>query len=148
MIKILLLTSMFLFAAPTVNADILEIGPGEPYSTIQDAIDAASPGDTIIVDARIYNEYLHITTDNLTIDGAGIDQSIIDLDELTSYWHYSGCSSSYASRADVLISGYGSPDEGARGTITVTILRDVNGDFIVDIFDLVMVANHYGKTTP
>ena len=88
---------------------------GTPYSNIQDAIDAAISGQTIIVGPGTYPEYLHITTDGLTIEGAGIDLSIIDLDGLLPYWHYSGCSSSYASRAGVLISGYGSPDEIVEG---------------------------------
>ena len=100
---------------------LLNKGPGDPgevwnlttttkYFTIQAAIDVAASGDTIIVGPGTYTEYLHITTDDLTIEGAGIDQSIIDLDGLTPYWHYP-CSGSYASRAGVLISGYGSPDE-------------------------------------
>lgn len=80
------------------------------YDTIQGAIDEANPGDLIEADAGTYPEYLHITTDDLTIQGAGIDQSIIDLDGLLPYWHYPG-SGSYASRAGVHISGYGSPDE-------------------------------------
>jgi len=86
-----------------------------PYTTlgtaahsIQDAIDAAAEGDTVDVAAGTYAEYIHITTDNLIVQGAGIDQSIIDLNGLTPYWHYPG-SSSYASRAGVLMSGYGSP---------------------------------------
>ncbi|MCK4512970.1 hypothetical protein KAW64_14590, partial [bacterium] len=81
------------------------------YTYIQEAIDGAVPGDAIDVSAGTYAEYLHITTDNLTVEGAGIDQSIIDLDGLMPYWHYDGCSTSYASRAGVLLSGYGSPDE-------------------------------------
>ncbi len=80
------------------------------FATIQAAINAASSGDTINVAAGTYTEYLHITTDGLTIEGAGIDQSIIDLDSLTPYWHYPG-DGSFASRAGVLISGYQSTDE-------------------------------------
>lgn len=44
-----LLTSMFLIAMPIVKASTLEVGPGKPYTTIQDAIDAAGPGDTVLV---------------------------------------------------------------------------------------------------
>jgi len=81
------------------------------YYTIQAAIDDADSGNTIQVGAGTYPEYLHITTDGLTIEGAGIDASIIDLEGLTPYWHYVGCSSSFASRAGVLITGYESDDQ-------------------------------------
>jgi len=81
------------------------------FDVIQDGVDAVVSGGTVNVAAGTYAEYLHITTDGLTIQGAGIGQSIIDLDGLTPYWHYAGCSSSFASRAGVYISGYGSPDE-------------------------------------
>ena len=85
----------------------------DAFVTIQEGIDAVS-GSTVNVAAGTYPEYIHITTDNLTVQGAGIDQSIIDLDGLLPYWHYPG-NGSYASRAGVLISGYGSPDEIAEG---------------------------------
>ncbi len=89
----------------TVDWDVAD----DHYTYIQEAIDAAT-STTINVAAGTYREYLHITTDGLTIEGAGIDVSIIDLDGLTPYWHYPG-NKSYASRAGVLISGYGSADE-------------------------------------
>jgi parallel beta-helix repeat protein len=101
------MVASFLIFAMTASAG--DIYVPDDYLTIQAAIDVAWPGDTIHVAAGTYREYLHITTDHLTIIGAGIDQCIIDLDGLTPYWHYTG--SSYASRAGVLISGYGSPDQ-------------------------------------
>jgi parallel beta-helix repeat protein len=89
------------------------INTAEDFYTIQAAIDDDDTvyGDTIVVDPGTYNEYVHITKDGLTIQGAGIDKSIIDMNGLTPYWHYSSCSSSFASRGGILISGYGSPDE-------------------------------------
>lgn len=103
--------AFLILVAFSATASAAVINVPTAYPTIQAAIDNASSGDTIIVSAGTYTEYLHITTDDLTIEGAGIDQSIIDLDGLTPYWHYSGCSRSYASRSGVLISGYGSPDQ-------------------------------------
>ncbi|MBA7650866.1 hypothetical protein ES703_58679 [subsurface metagenome] len=90
-----------------------DIDEDNDFATIQAAIDAASPNDTIIVTEGTYREYLHITTDGLTVQGAGIDQSIIDLDGLIPYWHYPG--GSFGSRAGVLITGYGSPDDIIEG---------------------------------
>jgi hypothetical protein len=46
-------------------------GPTYSYSTIQAAINAAYSGDVIQVAAGIYEEQLHITTNNLSILGAG-----------------------------------------------------------------------------
>ncbi len=80
------------------------------FDNIQDGIDAVA-SSMVNVAAGTYPEYLIIYKDGLTIQGAGIDVSIIDLDGLIPYWHYSGCSSSFASRAGVLISGWGSPDD-------------------------------------
>ena len=107
---LVLVFSFSLIPAMPAMATTINV-PGD-HSTIQAAIDAASPYDTINVAAGTYTEYLHITTDDLTIEGAGIDQSIIDLDGLTPYWHYGTCSGSFASRAGVYIVGYtGTADE-------------------------------------
>ena len=58
------------------------------FPTIQEAVDAAAPGDTIQLGAGLfdyffthpdfyYDMYVFISTDNLTLRGAGIDQTVI-----------------------------------------------------------------------
>jgi len=46
--------------------------------TIQAAIDAASPGDVVNMSAGHFEEQLHITTENLTLAGAGIASTFIE----------------------------------------------------------------------
>ncbi len=46
--------------------------------TIQAAIDAAAPGDAIVVEGGHFEEQLHVTKDNLTVTGAGVDVTYID----------------------------------------------------------------------
>ena len=56
----------------------LTVGLGGTYSTIQAAVDAAGNGDTIEIAAGTYREQVTVDGKNITIHGAGSDQTIIE----------------------------------------------------------------------
>jgi hypothetical protein len=58
--------NMSTFASATFGTHVVE--PGE---SIQDAVDAASPGDTVIVKPGTYRESVRISTDGLTLRAHG-----------------------------------------------------------------------------
>ncbi len=68
-ILVLALVSCGLLAGAATGATITV--PAD-YGTIQQAIDAAVPGDTVAISAGNYEEQLHITKNNLTLAGAGV----------------------------------------------------------------------------
>jgi hypothetical protein len=76
----LLLTAVMLLMAPLTLAATLCVNPGGTsgcYASIQSAIDAANPRDTISIAPGIYAESLSINKD-LKLQGAGIAQTILD----------------------------------------------------------------------
>ena len=68
------LAALLVFAAPAW-ADTISVP--RDYKTIQEAVDAAARGDTVLVAAGVYNETVTIAK-ALTLCGAGPDQTIID----------------------------------------------------------------------
>jgi len=84
-----------LLLASTVQAADLQVGPGETYTTIQSAVDAAEPaGDVIHVAAGTYLEQVLVDGKSLTILGAGAGlttvqcPAVIQIFYTTSYDHY------------------------------------------------------------
>ncbi len=78
MMLIILLVSMMSFICniqPASAAATLDVGPGLTYTTIQAAVNAANPGDTINIGAGVYDEQVVIEK-SLTLQGAG-DTTII-----------------------------------------------------------------------
>lgn len=74
------------------------------YTTIQDGIDAANPGDTIIVDSGTYHESQILINKPLNLTGMGADTTIIDGDNAPL--SDGGLVRVTASTGDVVFSGF------------------------------------------
>jgi parallel beta-helix repeat protein len=63
--------------------EILRVGDG--YDTIQDAVDAARPGDLVLIGAGTYHEAVEVTTERLVIRGEDRNEVVLDgRDKLTN----------------------------------------------------------------
>lgn len=77
---LMMITLVSVFQAASVSAyETLEVGVEKPYATIQDAIDAASPGDTVLVYPGTYNEAITIYKSVILTSSDGPESTIIDL---------------------------------------------------------------------
>ena len=130
---LLLVFGLLAAFAGVSTAATLTVGPGQAYTTIQSAINAASAGDTINVKAGLYTEDLDIDKNNLalkSIDGPGLAeiQGVAKADVIT-----------VGSGLGVTIDGFrilpggfantGIYFEGGATTDPVTIINNVIEDF-------------------
>jgi len=60
------------------SSNVLEVGAGKSFGTIQDAVDDAFTGDLILISPGVYNESVTVTTPYLTIRGTDRNSVIID----------------------------------------------------------------------
>ena len=132
---LVLVVSLALVAPAPVLADVIDV-PGD-YDTIQEAIDAASDGDTVVVAAGLYEENVEIDK-SLTLKGAqaGVDarnrsgaETIIEPDE--------GTGIRIITAADIVIvidgltvrnaeHGIGTPEPEMAADLTVRNVRVLN----------------------
>jgi hypothetical protein len=62
-------------ALPLAAGDALRVGPGQPFATIQSAIDAAAPGDLVLVEPGSYPRFT-VAAKELAILAAGASFSV------------------------------------------------------------------------
>jgi pectin methylesterase-like acyl-CoA thioesterase len=67
-----------------VATTILTVGTGGTYSTIQAAVDAAGNGDRIEIAAGTYREQVTVNGKDITLQGAGSGQTIIEAPDAAS----------------------------------------------------------------
>ncbi len=65
-------------AAMAAGADDGVLAVPEEFDTIQAAIDAASPGDLVLISPGVYNEAVNVVTDELTIRGLDRNEVVLD----------------------------------------------------------------------
>ena len=130
-----LLFVVFLIAIQTVSTATTIYVPDD-YSTIQAAVDAASPGDTIIVRDGTYTENIDVNKDNLTIRSEnGAEGAVIQAAGPND--HVFELTADY-----VEVSGF--TVKGASGNNIAGIFLDARCS---NIFDNILIENGIGIET-
>jgi hypothetical protein len=65
-------------AEPSPSGEFQTLRVPDDYETIQAAVDAAGPGDLILIAPGVYTEAVDVTTNNLTIRGLDRNEVILD----------------------------------------------------------------------
>jgi parallel beta-helix repeat protein len=76
--KILICILAILVNIGLAGAATLNVGQGQKYITIQSAIDAANPGDTVSVGEGVYVENVLIKKNDITLIGVNKEKTIIE----------------------------------------------------------------------
>jgi hypothetical protein len=77
MLRIVIGLAFPLLGSAPALAATLQVGPGQPYALPSAAIRAAHDGDTVLIAAGEYVDCAVVTASNLTIEGAGRDNSTV-----------------------------------------------------------------------
>lgn len=137
--------------ASGASADgVLEV-PAE-FGTIQDAVDAAAPGDLVLISAGTYNEAVNVTTDEITIRGLDRNEVVLDgnfeLDNGIRVLGANGVIVENLTAQNYTSNGvYWTSVDGYRGSY-ITAYR--NGDYGVYAFDSIngQLDNSYAAGSP
>ncbi len=76
--KIIIYILAILVNTGFAGAATLNVGKGQAYASIQSAVEAANPGDTVVVNDGIYNENVLIKKNDITLIGKNREKTIID----------------------------------------------------------------------
>lgn len=106
--KTLLCVIVVLLSAGFAAAATLSVGAGQTYTTIQSAVDAASPGDIISVGEGTYTENVVIKKNDIAIIGKNKEKTIIDSKKIGSVIRIDQAS-------NVKISGFTIQNSGGSG---------------------------------
>ncbi|WCM92180.1 pectinesterase family protein [Acidovorax sp. NCPPB 2350] len=64
-------------AQPPAAGPVIRVGPGQRYTRIQDAADAATAGDTLLIEPGLYPEVIHLRTPGLHVVGRDGDPGAV-----------------------------------------------------------------------